>query len=111
MVKLKALEVNMEEGVWLRQKLVEIVANCEKMKHLPPESKAIVFTRKNLRQAIDDTKQEVEKAEEFVNGIGIIISAVDEKEKLEKDEVFFNLHRFIYLYFVINKIYFAWCFF
>ena len=70
MVKLKAVELKMEEGEGLRQKLVEIVANCEEMKQLPPATKATVFMRKNLRQAIADMKQEVKKVEEFVNGLG-----------------------------------------
>ena len=52
MAKLKAVEVKMEEGEGLRQKLIEIVANCDKMKQLPPESKATVFMMKNLRQAL-----------------------------------------------------------
>ena len=87
MAKLKAVEVKMEEGKGLRQKLVEIVANCEEMKQLPPESKATVFMRKNLRQAIADTKEEVQKAEEFVNGPGIITK----EKKRKNDEVLFNL--------------------
>ena len=81
MAKLKAVEVKMEEGEGLRQKLVEILANCEKMKQLPSESKATVLMRKNLRQAIADTKQEVKKAEEFVNGLGIIVPAAPPSEK------------------------------
>ena len=96
MVKLKAVEVKMEEGERLRQKLVEIVAHCVELKQLPPESKATVFMRKNLRQAITDTKQEVLKAEEFVNGLGIIVPVVAEEKKLEKDEVVaVDLIRFI----------------
>ena len=90
MVKLKAVEVKIEEGQGLRQKLIAIVANCEKMKQLPPESKATVFMRTNLRQAIADTKEEVDKAKEFVDGIGIIVPDVVAEEKelmMEKDEV------------------------
>jgi len=83
MAKLKTVKVKMEEGVGLRQKLTEIVANCEKMKQLPPESKATVFMRKNLRQAIVDTKREVQKAEEFVNGLSI----VTKEKKRKNDEV------------------------
>ena len=83
MTKVKAVEVKMEEGEGLRQKLVEIVANCEKMKQLPPESKATVFMRNNLRQAIADTKQEVKKTEKFVSGIGI----TTKEKKRKNDEV------------------------
>ena len=82
-VKLKAVEVKKEEGQRLRQKLVEIVANCEEVKQLPPESKATVFMRKNLRQTISDTKQEVQIADEFVNGLGI----VTKEKKRKNDEV------------------------
>ena len=38
MARVKVVEVKMEEGQGLRQKLVEIVANCEEMKQWPPES-------------------------------------------------------------------------
>ena len=34
MVELKAVDMKMEEGERLRQKLIEIVANCEEMKQL-----------------------------------------------------------------------------
>ena len=96
MAKVKAVKVKMEEGERLRQKLVEIVAHCVELKQLPPESKATVFMRKNLRQAITDTKQEVLKAEEFVNGLGFIVPVVAEEKKLEKDEVVaVDLIRFI----------------
>jgi hypothetical protein len=64
-------------------KLVAIVANCEEMKQLPPWSKATVFMRKNLRQAIVDTKQEVEKVDESVNRLGI----VTKEKKRKNDEV------------------------
>ena len=95
MAKVKVVEVKMEEGEGLRQKLVEIVANCGKMKQLPPATKATVFMRKNLRQAIADTKQQVKRVEEFVNGI--IVPFAEEK-KLEKDEVCLNLTNFFYLF-------------
>ena len=60
MVKLKAVEVKMEEGEGLREKLVA--------------------TR-------SDTKQEVLKVEEFVNGLVIIVPVVVDEKKREKDEV------------------------
>ena len=81
MVKLKAVEVKMEEGERLLKKLREIMANCEEMKQLPPESKAAVFMRTNLRQAIADTKQEVKKAKEFVNGLGVIVHVESLKKR------------------------------
>ena len=87
LAKLKAVEVKMEEGEGLRQKGIEIVANCEEMKQLPPATKATVFMRKNLRQAIADTKEEVKKAEEFVNDLGIIVAvAPSEKQKGKGDD-------------------------
>ena len=107
MVKLKAVEVKMEEGEGLRQKLNEILANCEKIKQLPPATKATVFMRKNLRQAIEDTKQEVKKAKEFVNGLGIIVAvAPSEKQKgKDGDEVprLLIKSRLFYVDFIINK--------
>ena len=95
MVKLKAVEVKMEEGEGLRQKLIEIVTNCEEMKQLPPESKATVFMRTNLRQAMEDTKQEVKKAKEFVNGLGIPDVVAEEKKLMDKVEVI-DLGRLIF---------------
>ena len=67
MVKLKTVEEKIEEGQELLKRLAdEIVADCEKMKQLPAESKATVFMwNKNMPQAISDTKQDVQKAEEF----------------------------------------------
>ena len=103
MAKVKAVEVKMEEGEGLRQKLVEIVANCEKMKQLPPATKATVFMRKNLRQAIVDTKQEVKKAEEFVNGLGIIVPVAAPSEKQKgKDEVFLLICIHLFVFYFIN---------
>ena len=102
MAKVKAVEVKMEEGQELRQKLFEILANCEKMKQLPPESKATVFMRKNLLQAIADTKQEVKKAEEFVNGLGIITK----EKKRKNDEVLLSKVKWsipTFVDFVINN--------
>ena len=106
LAKLKAVEVKMEEGERLRQKLTEIVANCEKMKQLPPESKATVFMRTNLRQAIDDTKQELLKAEEFINGLGII----GKEKKRKNDEVFFKLSVVVdssLLFTLLSTVYFC----
>ena len=106
LAKLKAVEVKVEEGEGLRQKLTEIVANCEKMKQLPPESKATVFMRTNLRQAIDDTKQELLKAEEFINGLGII----GKEKKRKNDEVFFKLSVVVdssLLFTLLSTVYFC----
>ena len=55
-----------------RQKLIEIIADCEEMKLLPSATKAsVLFMRKNLRQSMADTKQEVAKAVEFVKTISV----------------------------------------
>ena len=87
MAKVKAVEVKIEEGEGLLKKLRKILANGEKMKQLPAESKATVFMRKNLRQAIADTKQEVKKAEEFTKRA----CAIPEEEKAAKDDKVFQL--------------------
>ena len=54
--KMKAVEVKMEEGEGDRQKQLEIFANCEEMKQLPPANKTTLFMRNNLRQSIADMK-------------------------------------------------------
>jgi len=61
-IKLKAVDMKMEEGQGLRKKLCEVVANCEEMKELPPATKATAFMRKNLRQEIADMKENVKKS-------------------------------------------------
>ena len=70
----------MEEGEGHRQKLLEIVANCEELKQLPPTNKATVFMRKNLIQTITELK----KTEGFVNGV---IPAVTVQQVVKDDEV------------------------
>ena len=69
--KLKVVNEMMEVSEGHRQKLIEIIADCEEMKLLPSATKASVFMRKNLRQSMADTKQEVAKAVEFVKTISI----------------------------------------
>ena len=87
--KINQLQAKMEEGEGHRQKLLEIVAHCEEMKQLPPSTKATVFMRKNLRQSFADMKQQVKKAEMFVNRI---IPAEDEQVTVKEDEVSCNFH-------------------
>jgi len=101
---LKAVEVEIEESEGFRQKLCEIVANCEEMKMLPPTSKASVFMRKNLRQAIADMKQEVQKALVFALNR---IRAIPEDKRGQPDEVLvffllaFNILKSLNLYFYL----------
>ena len=83
MVKLKAVEVKMEEDQGFHQNLVEIVANCEEIKQLSPATKATIFMLKNLQQAIADTKQVVQKDEEFLFDVPEVV----EEKKLEKGDV------------------------
>jgi len=78
--KMEQLQAKMEEGEGHRKKLLEIVANCEEMKQLPPTNKATVFMRKNLMQTITELK----KAEGFVNGV---IPAVTVQQVVKDDEV------------------------
>ena len=82
--KLKAVSEKMEVSEGHRQKLIEILADCEEMKLLPSATKASVFMRKNLRQSMADSKQEVAKAVEFVKTISI---AQDEGEKKVTEKV------------------------
>ena len=84
--KLKAVREKMEVSEGHRQKLVKIIADCEEMKLLPSAIKASVFMRKNLRQSITDSKQEVAKAVEFVKTISITPEE-GEKKVPEKVEV------------------------
>jgi len=43
MVKLKAVEVKMKEGERLHQKLIEILANCEKMQQLHQTQQSLLL--------------------------------------------------------------------
>ena len=89
--KLKAVSEKMEVSEGHRQKLVEILADCEEMKLLPSATKASVFMRKNLRQSMADTKQEVAKAVEFVKTISF--TPVEGEQKVEeKVEVIFSIY-------------------
>jgi len=83
--KLKAVNEKMEVSEGHRQKLIEILADCEEMKLLPSATKASVFMRKNLRQSMADSKQEVAKAVKFVNTISI--TPEECKKVAEKVEV------------------------
>ena len=83
MVKLKAVQVKMEEGEGL------YVRN--ELKSWPVVSKwrrcLLQPKRPSLCGRTCNTKQEVLKVEEFVNGLGIIVPVVADEKKLEKDEV------------------------
>ena len=91
--KLNAVNEKMEVSEGHRQKLIEILADCEEMKLLPSATKASVFMRKNLRQSMADSKQEVAKAVEFVNTISItpeeckkVAEKVREREERKREK-------------------------
>ena len=105
--KLNAVNEKMEVSEGHRQKLIEIVADCEEMKLLPSETKASVFMRKNLRQSMADTKQEVAKAVEFVKTISV--TPVEGEQKVEeKVEVIFSI--LFYLSSTRSYFYLDYCF-
>ena len=81
--KLKDVNKNMEESEGHRQKLLQFIADCEELKLLPPESKATVFMRQNLKQAMASTKQQVTKTVEFVKTFSIDSIPAQEKQEVE----------------------------
>ena len=99
--KMKQLQTKMEEGEGHRQKLLEIVANCEEMKQLAPLSKATVFMRKNLMQTFSELKQQVKNAEGFANGV---ISAVTAQQVVKEEQVLTLLiNPYLHFLFFLNK--------
>ena len=44
-----------------------VIANCQKMKQLPPERKGSSFIRENLKQKLKEVKEELKMADSFLN--------------------------------------------
>ena len=100
-LKITQFQAKMEEGEGHRQKLLEIVANCEEMKQLPPLSKATVFMRKNLMQTFTELKQQVKKADGFANGV---ISTVTVQQVVKDDQVLdLLINPYLHFLFFFNK--------
>ena len=51
-----------------KEKLMAIIANCEKMKQLPPSSKAAVSIRQNLQETLKEVEVEGKLADDFLKG-------------------------------------------
>ena len=64
--KLDAVKAQIKENKVHKEKLMEVVAKCKKMKQLPPARKATAFIRKNLEKTLEEVKEELKMANEFL---------------------------------------------
>ena len=56
-----------------------VIANCQKMKQLPPERKGSSFIRENLKQKLKEVNEELKMADSFLNRTNIkVVSRVDQ---------------------------------
>ena len=81
-----AVEEKLREVESCQQKLNQLMAECEEMKILPDETKAMASMRQNVEKKIADLKQEGEKLQELVQSISLIQEEM--KEKVEASLTF-----------------------
>ena len=76
--KLDAVKAQIKENRVHKQKLMAVVAHCQKMKQLPPERKGSSFIRDNLKQKLKEVKEDIKMAESFLNQTKIkVVSRLD----------------------------------
>ena len=77
--KLDAVKAQIKENRVHKEKLLVVIANCQKMKQLPAASKATKSLWKNLKRMQKEMKEEVEQADNFLKRTTTnIVSRVDE---------------------------------
>ena len=64
-----AIKAQIKENGVHKQKLMEVISNCQKMKQLPPEKKVAVLIRKSLKKTLKEVKNEVKLANDFLNRV------------------------------------------
>ena len=65
--KLDAVKAKIKENRVHKEKLMAVIANCQKMKQLPHERKGSSFIRDNLKQALKEVEEELRIAGECLN--------------------------------------------
>ena len=77
--KLDAVKAQIKENRIHKEKLLAVIANCQKMKQLPAASKATKSLWKNLKRMQKEMKEEVEQADNFLKRTTTkIVGRVDE---------------------------------
>ena len=71
--RLNAVKAQIEENKVHKEKLVAVVAKCQKMKLLPPASKATAFIRKKLEENLKEVKEEIKRADSFLKSTKAVI--------------------------------------
>ena len=67
--KLQATEAKMEENIGCLSKLREAIDKCGDMKVLSQANKAAASTKKNLKKMLNEAKQSVKEAQEFLKHV------------------------------------------
>ena len=64
--KLDAVKVQFEDNRVYKEKLMAVIANCQKMKLFSAARKAMPFIRENLEKKMKEVKKEVKMADDFL---------------------------------------------
>ena len=64
--KLDAVKVQIEDNRVHKEKLMAVIANCQKMKLFSAARKAMPFIRENLEKKMKEVKKEVKMADDFL---------------------------------------------
>ena len=63
--KLDAVNAKIKENKVHKEKLMAVIANCEKMRTLSPATKVMVSIRQNLKKTLKEVNEELKMANEF----------------------------------------------
>ena len=64
--RLNAVKAQIQENKVHKEKLVAVIANCQKMKQLPPARKTMGFILENLKENLKEVKNELKLADSFL---------------------------------------------
>ena len=64
--KSDAVKAQIEENKIHKEKLMAVIAYCQRIKQLPPTSKATAFERKTLEKNLKEVMEEVKMADDFL---------------------------------------------
>ena len=65
-VKLDAVMTKIRVNRFHKEKLMAVIANCQKMKQISSASKSMAFIRKNLEKNLKEMKEEIKRANDFL---------------------------------------------
>ena len=64
--KLDAVKVQIEDNRVHKEKLMAVIANCQKLKQLPPVRITMGFILENLKENLKEVKEEMKLADSFL---------------------------------------------